>query len=48
MEVAQEKQEMPEDRFIEIGEKSHVAGDGMSEHDRKVMTTKILLKLDFR
>lgn len=47
MEMARDTQEMAEDRFIEIGEKNHVAGDGMSEHDRKVMTRKILLKLDF-
>ena len=42
------KEEMADEKYIEVGMKQPVGGDGMSDHDRKVMTTKILLKLDFR
>ena len=42
------KAETMDDKFVEIADKKEVAGEGMSEHDRKVLTRKILLKLDFR
>lgn len=42
------KEEMADEKYLEVGMKQHVGGDGMSDHDRKVLTTKILLKLDFR
>lgn len=41
------KVEMADEKFLEIADKK-VPGDGMSEHDRTVLTRKILLKLDFR
>jgi hypothetical protein len=38
---------MSDEKFVEVANKN-AAGDGMSEHDRKVLTRKILVKLDFR
>ena len=36
-----------DEKFVENADKQNLH-DGMSDHDRKVMTRKILLKLDFR
>ena len=40
------KVDMADEKYIEEADKTAIGGDEMSEHDRKVMTRKILLKLD--
>ncbi|KAG0646489.1 putative transporter [Hyphodiscus hymeniophilus] len=40
------KDEMGDEKFIE--DQKHGAGDGISHHDHKILTRKILLKLDVR
>jgi hypothetical protein len=42
------KEEMADEKFIEVADKKRIPGEGMTDHERKVLTTKILLKLDFR
>jgi hypothetical protein len=40
------KDEMRDEKFIE--DKGKVGGAGLNDHNHKVLTRKILLKLDFR
>jgi hypothetical protein len=37
---------MADEKYIEEADKKAIGGDEMSDHDRKVLTRKILWKLD--
>lgn len=41
--------ELGDEKFVEVAKNGNGAGlDGMTDHERTVLTRKILLKLDFR
>ena len=40
------KVDVADEKYIEEADKKPIGGDEMSDHDRKVLTRKILLKLD--
>ena len=48
MQRSQQFKEMTDEKFIEDHDKKHVVDDGMSDHERSILTRKILFKLDFR
>jgi len=45
-ETPDRKVDMADEKYIEVAGKKAEAGNGMSDHERKVLTRKILLKLD--